>query len=305
MMKIFIQTADGSNWDVTSVAGNIGWRYELEALAGEFNFSVKSNQFGVGDKVLVKSKNYIVFQGMIVSESGKHTKDFTCLDFGFNLNKNEIIVQFNKVSVKQAIIQMCHKLNIDVEIPDIATKVTKLYKDQPVSDIIKDLLSIATLETNNKYYMRVFGKVLAIRTFHREPIEVFNISTDYSLDKSIENLYNQVVIVGDGEKETRTVATEKDAVSIKRYGTLQLIETVSKEEKSKANNMAKNKLKEVNKIEQNFSITCDGNYHLVSGRIARIKHPELKGDYLIKEVTHEYKNPDNYRCSLTLERWVV
>lgn len=304
-MKIFIQTQDGKMWDVTGASSNVTWRYELETLAGEFNLTVSDSRFTVGDKILVKENGLEIFKGMVVRESGKHQKDLVCMDFGFNLNKNELIIQFNNISVKQAIIQLCGKFGLMVEIPDIPTKIKKIYKDEPVSDIIKDLLSIATLETNNKYYMRVFGDVLAIRTYHREPIEVFNIGSEYTLESSVENLFNKVMIVGDGEKSTRIVATVEDAESIKRFGLLQTIETVSEEEQAKASNMAKNKLKDANKIEKNFSITCDGNYHLVSGRIARIKHEELKGDYLIKEVTHTYVNENNYRCNLTLERWVV
>lgn len=303
-MNVYI-IKDGVTYDATKAASGISWRYELDTLAGELSISITGGNFTVGDIVILKEKNNEIFRGVIVTESGKNTKDYTCMDFGWYLNKNEIIVQFNKSTVYDAILHLTNKYGIPTELPAELKKITftKIYKDVYVGDILKDLLEIATAKTNTKYYMRMFGGVLAIRTYWRDPIEVYGVGVDYSLGKSIEDMFNKVVVVSNEEKNNRVYAEVQDASSIKKYGLLQTIESVEADDLSKARNIAKNKLKELNRITEDISISCLGNYNIVSGRRIIIHNEELKGTYLVKEVTHNYTNDRNYFCDLTLERW--
>lgn len=303
-MNLYV-VKSGTTYDVTKAVSNLNWRYELDTLAGEMSFSITGGDFGVGDIIIMKSKERELYRGVIVSESGKHTKDYTCMDLGWYLNKNEVIVQFKKSTVYDAILHLTGKFSIPTELPAALKKitVTKVYKDVGVGDILKDLLETATKVTNHRYYMRMYGGVLAIRTFWRDPIAIYGVGVDYSLGKSIENMSNKIVIVSNEEKSTRVYAEAKDDASIKKFGLLQTIETVEAEDKSKARNIAKNKLKELNKVTEDISITCIGNFDIVAGRRVTIHNEELKDTYLVKEVTHNYTNDRNYFCNLTLERW--
>lgn len=303
-MRVYI--VKGSDiYDVTQSAGAIQWKYELDTLAGTLSVSVASELFGVGDAVILKYEGREIYRGIIVSESGKQVKDFTCMDLGWYLNKNELIKQFNKSTVYDACVHLVNMYGIPLELPDKlkTATISKLYKDVAVGDILRDLLDHATKTTNNRYYMRMFGGVLAIRDFWRDPITVKGIGKDYDLGKTIENMSNKVVIVSNEEKNKRVYAEAKDDASIKKFGQLQTIESVEAEDLSKARNIAKNKLKELNKIEENFSFSCEGNFDIVAGRRVVIEDGELKGMYLVREVTHNYKNDRNYRCDLVVERW--
>ncbi|MDF2612775.1 MAG: hypothetical protein K0S71_561 [Clostridia bacterium] len=305
-MNIYI--IKGSDiYDVTKLSSGISWSYDLDTLAATLSVSVSSGIFGVGDKIILKHGSREVYRGVIVGESGRHTKGFSCMDLGWYLNKNEVIVQFKKSTVYDAIIHLCNKFSIPVELPANLkiVKVTKIYKDVGVGDILKELLEMATLTTNNKYYMRMFGKVLAVRTFHREPIKISGVGLDYSLGRSIEDMSNKIIIVSSEENNKRVFAEAKDDKSIKNFGLLQTIESAEAEDVSKAKNIAKLKLKELNKITEDISFPCLGNFDIVAGRRVIVSNPELKGEYLVKGVTHNYKNDNNYFCDLTVERWGV
>ena len=296
---------DGATYDATNASSGLNWRYELDTLAAELSVSITGGDFGVGDVVIMKDKGRELFRGVVVNESGKHTKDFICMDLGWYLNKNEVIVQFKKSTIYDAILHLTNKFGIPTELPDALKKVTvtKIYKDVGVGDILKELLEMATKVTNNRYYMRMYGGVLGIRGYWHDPIPIYGVGVDYSLGKSIENMSNKIVIVSNEEKNNRVYAEAKDDASIKKFGLLQTIETVEAEDKSKARNIAKNKLKELNKVTEDISITCVGNFDIVAGRRVTIHNEELKDTYLVKEVTHNYTNDRNYFCDLTLERW--
>ena len=304
MIRIYIIKND-EIFDVSGLASDISWKYDIDGIAGELTFSLVSAEFGTGNVVVLKDKNKEVFRGIIVSEEGKEQKSFTCLDFGWYLSKNEIIVQFKDITVYQAVLHVMNKFGIPTELPDNLknVKVTKIYKDVTVADILRDLLDFATLTTNNRYYMRMFSGVLAIRTYHRETIPIYGVGVDYSYGKSIENMYNKVLVVANEEESQVVYAELDDKESIKKYGMLQLIETAEADDMSQAKNLAKNKLKEVNKIEENLSLNCIGNYDLVPGRKVSIENLELKDTYVIKDVTHVYNSEEDYFCDLTLERW--
>lgn len=303
-MNLYI-IQNGNTYDVTKAASGLTWRYELETLAAELSFGVTGGGFAVGSVVIMKEKNREIFRGVIVTESGKDTVEYTCMDLGWYLNKNEVIVQFKKSTIYDAVLHLTKKFNIPTELPTSLKKatITKLYKDVGVGDILKELLETATAKTNTRYYMRMYGGVLAIRTYQREPISIYGVGVDYTLGRSIENMSNKVVIVSSEEKSSKVYAEVKDDASIKKYGLLQTIETVDAEDVSKARNIAKNKLKELNRITEDISVSCIGNYDIVAGRRVTIDNEELKGDFVVKEVTHTYTNDRNYFCELTLERW--
>lgn len=303
-MNLYI-IQNGNTYDVTKAASGLTWRYELETLAAELSFGVTGGGFAVGSVVIMKEKNREIFRGVIVTESGKDTVEYTCMDLGWYLNKNEVIVQFKKSTIYDAVLHLTKKFNIPTELPTSLKKatITKLYKDVGVGDILKELLETATAKTNTRYYMKMYGGVLAIRTYQRDPIPIYGVGVDYTLGRSIENMSNKVVIVSNEEKSSKVYAEAKDDASIKKYGLLQTIETVDAEDVSKARNIAKNKLKELNRITEDISVSCIGNYDIVAGRRVTIDNEELKGDFVVKEVTHTYANDRNYFCELTLERW--
>lgn len=83
---------------------------------------------------------------------------------------------------------------------------------------------------------------------------------------------------------------------------LQEVVTLDEKEFKKANLVAKNELKKLNKITEDFSIDVLGDDKVKSGRVIDIDLPlfNLKGEYLIKESSHTVQN-GIHRINLKLE----
>ncbi len=67
--------------------------------------------------------------------------------------------------------------------------------------------------------------------------------------------------------------------------------------------IAQNKLKELNKVNEDISITVLGDDNVRAGRILEIDNDifKLKGQYLVKDCTHMYQNR-THTMDLTLEK---
>lgn len=300
MMGLFI---NGVN--VSSLVSNISWTYSLDTIIGELSFSVRSSAYGVGDKVLLKEGDTVIFRGIIVGESGKTKKDLTVFDYGLYFTKNEVIKQFRKISVYNAIVNLCDAYEVKCTLPNSLQKaiISKIYKDITVVDVIQDLLTYARKTTGYRYHLRVMDNVLVISDYWKEPLNITDIGVDYSFSRSIEEMYNSVVIVGSAEDTVKVLAQANDDTSIKKYGLLQSVDTVDSENVAQARQIAKNNLTVLNVVQEDLSISCKGDYKLNTGKRVIIQGEELKGEYLITEITHTYKNDKNYRCDLKIRGW--
>ena len=113
---------------------------------------------------------------------------------------------------------------------------------------------------------------------------------------------NSILITSDDEKSSKINATAKDTQNISKYGLLQEVMNVDKKNNSQAKQIANNKLKELNRVQQDISFNLLGNDELRSGRILTIENAlfNLSGKYLIKSSNHTYVNYI-HKCSVTLE----
>lgn len=125
---------------------------------------------------------------------------------------------------------------------------------------------------------------------------------EVSLSRSIVDMKNSILVITQNKKAVRTVGKEQDSESIKKYGMLQEVVTLDEKEHKKAKLVAKNELKKLNKITEDFSIDVLGDDKVKSGRVIDIDIPlfNLKGEYLIKESSHSVQN-GIHRINLKLE----
>ena len=142
-------------------------------------------------------------------------------------------------------------------------------------------------------------------TFEIQKDKFININENIggvSLSKSIVDMKNSVLVVTENKGAIRTIGEEQDSKSIEKYGKLQEVVTLDEKEFSKANLVAKNELKKLNRITEDFSIDALGDDNVKSGRVIDIDLPlfNLKGEYLIKESNHTISN-HIHKISLKLE----
>lgn len=305
-------------FNITNLINNLSWSESIDTLGTQLSFDKAINkddylfpniEIELGDLIVLLNNNIEIFRGIItdLNRSSLYQASYTAFDFAFYLNKSKTIIQFNKIEASKAIKQLLSKVNVVIgNITPINTLVDKIYNDKYINKIIKDILDQSTAETGIQYRMEMQQNKLNISKYTdlkiqatyqmAENLAPFNITkainSSFSISQSIADLKNSIKIISSEEKSTRIIGEAKDQESINKYGLLQEIETVDKKDISKARNIAKQRLKELNKIIQDTSIEMLGSDQVKAGRILELNEPKigLIGSYLIKECTHSFNN---------------
>lgn len=316
---------NGITKDITYYTGNYSRSDNIESLGMEFNFEYAYNPkdsymneiLEVGGKVIFSNNGVRIFMGLItkVSMNDLVKLSCTCHDFGFYLNKSEAMIQFNNVSTSSAIERVCSENQIPIgKITNISIPVKKMYTDK-ISDIIKDLLKMATEQTGKKYRLEVRENLLVIDDYEdlviqaeyksARNIESFDVTKmigDFSSEQNIDGLYDRIIVVSSSEKHTQILSTQQDDQNISKYGLITKIEKVDDKDSAKATQIGQTMLKDLNKVKKAFNVTLFGNDIVRAGRILVFNQPliNLVGAYLVKNCSHTY-NGKTHLMHLDLE----
>jgi len=321
MYKVIIKDKD-----VSEIIGNLTWRDTVDTLGVEVDFELPMNRYDKNFEFLyditlgapiqiLNDKGEVLVQAIIVSETpnGKITS-FTAYDMAWYLNKSTVIKQFKKMIGNDCVKSLCKEIGINVEVSGLDTKIDKIYKDKAVSEVIKDIIEQCSQFNSKKFFIEFdngtlkvmpYQKIKVFGTFEIQKDKFININENIggvSLSKSIVDMKNSVLVITENKGAIRTIGEEQDSKSIEKYGKLQEVVTLDEKEFSKANLVAKNELKKLNKITEDFSIDVLGDDKVKSGRVIDIDLPlfNLKGEYLIKESNHTISN-HIHKISLKLE----
>lgn len=320
MIKL-VYVYEGEQLDITNITGSYSRSDNIDSLGAELNFTMCVNpldvnfanyEIEIGSKVVLFNNDVAVFKGIVVSasRSSVNTIVYKCFDYGFYLNKSEARIQFNNVTVTTALQRLCTENEIPVgAIADIATKVTKIYNGDKISDIIKDLLKLATNETGKKYRLELRDNLLYIEDYEQLIVtatytpatgtggfDVTKIIGSFSSNYSIEDIATRVLIVSSSEKHTQIYGQVEDSNNITKYGLVTKVEKVDDKNKGQAVQIAKNKLQDLNKVKKTFHVTLFGNDNVRSGRTLVFDQPDigLTGAFLVKNCTHNYNGMKHF-----------
>ncbi|MDK4479924.1 terminase [Fusobacterium necrophorum] len=321
MYKIMVK-----NKDITDYTGNISWRDSVDTLGVELSFDVAVNRYDknfsflwditLGDSVqLINEQGESLLQCIIVSESpnGK-TTSFTAYDMAWYLNKSTVIKQFKKMVGNDCVKSLCKEIGIKVEVSGLDNKIDKIYKDKTISDVIWDIIKQCSQHNSKRFFIEMDKGILKIGPFKKIKVtgkyemhkdfflDVQQNAGNVSLNRSIVDMKNSILVVTENKKAVRTVGKEQDSESVKRYGKLQQVVILDEKEHKKANLVAKNELKKLNKITENFSLDVLGDDKVKSGRVIDLDLPffNIKGEFFIKESNHSLQN-GIHKASLSLE----
>ena len=290
--------------DITELAGNLSWSSDVDTLGQSLNFEMPFDVDGVlmpkpfisvGDKIALRYNNNEVFFGIVVDEdrNGRQPIKYSCFDLAFYLNKNILTIQFNSISAHQAIQELCSKVNIKCNVVNIPVSIKKIYKAQAVSEILKDILTIAEGQNGIKYRFEMRADVLTVYQWKDIHVTV-NVEwiSNPTRKLSISEMKNRVEIVSGDEKTTKVIASASDNNNIRKYGLLTHSQTIDEKELGKARTVAANLLKEMNRIQEESSVSLIGNYEARAGRIITLNErvTGLRGEYLIKSASHTLNN---------------
>lgn len=287
------------NKNITRYVGDLSWTSDSETLGVQLNFNVAysdvnrfpKNLVSNGDILSLKYNGESIFVGVVIDVDidGRNPRGITCMDFAFYLNKNDTIIQFNNVVAHNAIKKLLGKFGIACTVDAMPVNITKIYKGEKVSEILKDIIEIVTTKTGVKYVMEMRKDVLFIG---KQKDLVVTANTKYIINPkrklSIQDMKNVIHVVSDAENAVTISATAQDQNSIKKYGRLQMVHQVSDEELSSSKHIANQLLKEYNKIFEENSVELIGNNNVRAGRILKIVEPitGMNGYYFIKNAKH-------------------
>lgn len=306
MMKVKV-IRNGRAENITEFAGNIMWSDNVDSLGMEFSFSRPhsffdeqfKDRFSAGDTVVLSDDRTEILRG-IITEAPIGQDTYKGYDYAWYLNKSETVIQFKKIAADAAIRKLCDRYGVPIgKIATMNTLISKVYKDQSPSDIIRDILKQAEGETAKKYRMEMRKGKFRIEesgAIKLKPTYVDETGKEVSCTKSaaisgtrsIEEMKNQMTVTGTGEDSLQIKATAKSSASIRKYGLLTEVETGDNLTEAKARNIAKKRLKELDKVKVEFTATMIGNSEVRSDRMLYFDRPEvgIKGWYRVKSCTH-------------------
>ncbi|MBU3146888.1 hypothetical protein [Clostridium sp. CF012] len=330
--------------NILPTSDSISWGSDKDTLAVDLSFtSLRDLTEGTIVQLLIDSK--LTIMGSVIKKSKtKNQFSYSCQDFARVLGKNETIIQFNKISASDAIKQLCSKFGVKCNVVDIdfvvqeekkstvkskadktinlksgktkvtkrvvSTKITtmikKIFKDQTLSDIIEEILEQATSEKGIKYVKEMIGDTLYIRKLADYKIfPTFILASDLSVNSSIEEMKNKILVVSSDEKNNRILATASDPKNINIYGSFQEVITVEQKDMSKASNIATNRLKETNKVFKDTTlniIVISGGEEIRANRMISLKIASmgLNGWYNIKSCSNSLQN-GNFKSAINIE----
>ena len=295
---------DNTPYIITTFCGNITLTDDIKSLGRQLHFDYLNNKvldhnttwvdLALGNTIMLYDDE-LIFQGTIqkATRNGLSTYQYEAYDNAIYLNRQEARIQFNDISVKDAIVKLCEQEYIPCEVAcEIDTKVTKIYNGDTISKIVDDMLKLAQDDTgylyrreynNGKLYITTFDNLKMI--WESEPL----VST-FSQEFSCDSLANKVVILSGNEKNAQVVATAKDEESIKKYGLYVKYVKIDDKNNSQANNIADKTLKVLSHPARKTNCTLLGDNYVRSGRILKFNQPNigLVGEYLVSDCSHSY-----------------
>lgn len=289
--------------DILAKSNNITWTSDIDTLGTELSFdSLYDLPEGAIVSMYINKKEFI--RAIVVKKGeGKFSFNYTCFDYSFYL-KNEVIKQFNGISASAAISSLLSEYGIKSSIVPIPTKIKKIYKDEAISAIVDDVLEQAEKDQGIKYFKEMQVITLTINRVQDMKITPkIHISKDFTINSSIEELKNRVLIVSNDEGSKKVLASSEDTSSISKFGLLQMIESVEQKDMAKAKNLAKNLLAANNKIFKDTSIDVLGVKDaetIKANRLIKLQAGKLNGWYRIKSAQHTLAN-NKHTVNISLE----
>lgn len=299
---------DLTQWkDYTPLMNNLSWGQDADNLAIQLTFDSIAD-LKEGYLVSLTDDKVEFFRGILMKKSTKkNTYSYTVFDYMIYLNKSKEVVQFNNISASQVIEQLLSKEEIKTNIPYLSTIINKIYKDKSIADIIKDVLEQAQNETGKSYTFYMVNEVFTVAETQSQQIRAkLLINNDMSLETSIEEQKNSIVVVSSEGENANIMANVWDSNSIAKIGRLQEVISVKDKTYSQAQQIAENTLKRMNKPQNKLSINCvaleGGQYIKPNNYLYFYFEDKFGGEgwYWIKSVSHTLSN-NHHKISMTLE----
>lgn len=315
MYKITL-TKDGQTEDITTLVSEMNWSESMDTVGVSLNFSVPDTEeryvprllIMAGDIVTVSNDDGEMIRAVVVTVTRNYPKrEVKAYDFGFYLNKNDVIIQFKDKSVTECLRELFTKVNVPVgSICDMPAKVNGVYIKN-VNEIIKELIEIQQGNDGKKYYYELRGGSVYVFQLTDDVIPYvfkpavnvaeFDVTDSRAHGRgtythSIEDLKNKVTAVISSKTTGNLPAVEysiADDESIAKYGMLSENYSVNSDDLDNIKDLAKNELADKDKLRRELTMDFVGHDNARPGRVMHIVDEYLLIDdfFRIESVSHK------------------
>ena len=214
------------------------------------------------------------------------------------MNKNKIIKQFEEISASVAIKQLLQEIDAPVgDISNISTSISKLYYSNTIAEIINDILKQVNEELGIKYKLEFIDNKFNINHFKKVNVSFrYRQTGNESISESILEMKNRILVTSNEQEASEILAIAEDINNVEKYGSLQEIINVDPDkDEAKVRNIAKMKLKELNKVFKTVTLEGFGDDEFRAGRVIYLNNTKLKlyGEYLIKSCVHTWRKGEH------------
>lgn len=294
--------------DITKNIGGASWKNSIYELATTLSFeTAKTDNAYLKDLIYTPKlgevirivTNVEVFRGVVikVDDGDRNKNKYTAVDLGWYLNKTSQTYQFKDITVKDSIKEICADLSIPIDdICELSAKVTQIYFDKCVSDIIKDLLSKCGGDYNYDFTpkgLRIYkvGDLVAYPEFRLASNLAQSYCPDYkgnvSHSESIEEMKNSIKVVSEKDNVYTELMVLQNSELIDEYGFLQSVVKIDTEKES-ADTVANSELWWNGRTKANFSFEIIEKYDSYTRAGEVISVDGL--NYVIESTEHRLSN---------------
>lgn len=322
MIDVKINNHDGTEWDVSEIVSNITYKTSRIGKAGSLSLTLlrgaiyQSNQFNFsnGDVIRVRKDGVDVFHGYIFTiDSGRDEAiKITAYDQIRYLMNQETYV-FTNVTAKEVIERIAKDFNLKTgTIANTGYKIPTMSEDgQKLLDIICKAITLTFSNTGKDYCLYDDFGLLTLRSVDDWTVDIYigneSLMYDFNVKTSIDDdTYNRIKLYKDNqETKKREMYMAQDSVNIKRWGVLQLYQSVDeKMNEAQINELLKNLSTLKNRETKSLKISAIGDIRIRAGMRVRIVIEELGIDQhlLVDECSH---NLDGAEHTMSLDLRVV
>jgi len=294
--------------EITKNIGGVSWKNSIYELSTTLSFETAKTDNAYLKDLIYSPKlgevirivtNTEVFRGIVVKvdDGDINRNKYTAVDLGWYLNKTSQTYQFKDITVRDAIKEICVDLSIPIDdICELSAKVTQIYFDKTVSDIIKDLLAKCSGDYNYDFTpkgLRIYkvGDLVAYPEFRLASNLPQGYSVNYkggvSHSESIEEMKNSIKVVSEKDNVYTELMVLQNGELIDEFGFLQKVMKIDPEKES-ADSVANSELWWNGRTKETYSFEIIEKYDSYTRAGEVIMVDEI--NYVIESTEHRLSN---------------
>lgn len=302
-----------------AIVTSMTWSGDITQAFRQLTVEIKNTVDGVSQAVnielgrelrLLTEDDVELFRGVIFSFDINATGAMTITAYDENvyLTKNTDSKRFVAMTASAIIRELCTEFGIETgEIADTSYVIPKLIlRDKTLWDMMTIALTETRKQTGGRFLLTAKGGALhLVRRGEKVVKYVFDDETNLtsaSYSQSIDDLRNQVKVIGGDEQKKLLTAIVKDQALIDRFGIMQHLERMDTDAKqAEVDQKARELLDQLGKIRDEASVEALGNVEVTAGTAVYVKDSltSVVGAFYVIADTHTFTN-GMHTMSLTI-----